>query len=105
MIKKGFAIISVMSLAFAATTGAAGTLDQVKSKDVLTLGVSEGVPGFSAPDDKGVWTGFDVDMGKAVAAAVLGDAGKIKYVPLASPSDCPWPRRSILKTTNPLRAR
>lgn len=62
----------------------AGTLDDVKSKGVLTLGASEGVPGFSIPDSSGHWVGFDVDMGRAVAAAVLGDAKKMKFVPLAS---------------------
>lgn len=84
MIKRIFAIVALMTVTFIASTALSGTLDNVKSKDVLTLGVSEGVPGFSAPDDKGVWTGFDVDMGKAVAAAVLADPEKIKYVPLAS---------------------
>jgi len=84
MIKRTFALVALMTITFIASTAMSGTLDNVKSKDVLTLGVSEGVPGFSAPDDKGVWTGFDVDMGKAVAAAVLADPEKIKYVPLAS---------------------
>lgn len=84
MIKRTFALAALMAITFMASTALSGTLDNVKSKDVLTLGVSEGVPGFSAPDDKGVWTGFDVDMGKAVAAAVLADPEKIKYVPLAS---------------------
>jgi len=84
MIKKMCAVIAIAALPLFAATGTAGTLENVKSKDVLTLGVSEGVPGFSAPDDKGVWAGFDVDMGKAVAAAVLSDTNKIKYVPLAS---------------------
>lgn len=84
MIRKTFAFAAIFSLSLVASSSVAGTLDNVQSKDVLTLGVSEGVPGFSAPDDKGVWTGFDVDMGKAVAAAVLADPNKIKYVPLAS---------------------
>lgn len=84
MIKKTLACITLLSTAFWVSTAVSGTLDNVKSKGELTLGVSEGVPGFSAPDDKGVWTGFDVDMGRAVAAAILGDAAKIKYVPLAS---------------------
>lgn len=84
MIRKTIAFVALLSLPLIATSSFAGTLENVKSKDVLTLGVSEGVPGFSAPDDKGVWTGFDVDMGKAVAAAVLSDSNKIKYVSLAS---------------------
>ena len=84
MAKKCTLLIAFAVFMMLAGSAFAGTLENVKSKDVLTLGVSEGVPGFSAPDDKGVWKGFDVDMGHAVAAAVLGDANKIKYVPLAS---------------------
>lgn len=84
MVKKILAFVVLMTLPLLVISAFAGTLENVKSKDMLTLGVSEGVPGFSAPDDKGVWTGFDVDMGKAVAAAVLADTKKIKYVPLAS---------------------
>ena len=60
----------------------AGTLDTVKGKGVLTCGVSTGVAGFSLPDDKGQWAGFDVDMCRAVAAAVFGDSTKVKFVAL-----------------------
>lgn len=84
MLRKLSVLITAAIVTFYAANVFAGTLENVKSNDVLVLGVSEGVPGFSAPDDKGVWNGFDVDMGRAVAAAVLGDPGKIKYVPLAS---------------------
>jgi len=77
---------AVLALAFVlgASTAMAGTLEDVKTKGFITLGVSEGVPGFSIPDSSGRWVGFDVDMGRAVAAAVLGDAEKLKFVPLAS---------------------
>ena len=64
MIKKTFAIIALMALPAMASTSLANTLEQVKAKDVLTLGVSEGVSGFSATDDKGVLTGFDGRDGK-----------------------------------------
>jgi len=57
------------------------TLDTVKSRGSLTCGVNIGLAGFSQPDDKGNWTGLDVDYCKAIAAAVLGDATKVKYVP------------------------
>lgn len=60
----------------------AGTLNEVKKRGELTCGVSTGVPGFSNPDEKGTWTGFDVDFCKAVAAATLGDAAKVKFIPL-----------------------
>jgi general L-amino acid transport system substrate-binding protein len=51
---------------------------------VLNCGISEGVPGFSIPDSNGRWVGFDVDMARAVAAAVLKNGEKIKFVSLAS---------------------
>ena len=60
----------------------AQTLKAVKDRGSLTCGVSMGLPGFSNPDDKGVWSGLDVDLCRAVAAAIFDDAGKVKYVPL-----------------------
>ncbi|WP_413205247.1 amino acid ABC transporter substrate-binding protein [Rhodospirillum sp. A1_3_36] len=63
---------------------AAETLDAVKGRGELVCGVSTGLPGFSVPDDKGAWTGIDVDTCRAVAAAVLGDASKVKFVPLTA---------------------
>ena len=57
------------------------TLDTVKQRGSLSCGVNIGLAGFSQPDDKGNWTGLDVDYCKAIAAAVLGDANKVKYVP------------------------
>ena len=63
---------------------AATTLEIVKQRGTLQCGVSQGVAGFSAPDDQGNWTGFDVDFCRAVAAAVLGDPAKVKFVPLST---------------------
>jgi general L-amino acid transport system substrate-binding protein len=57
------------------------TLDTVKQRGQLACGVNTGLPGFAAPDDKGVWSGLDVDYCKSIAAAVLGDASKVRYVP------------------------
>jgi len=65
-------------------SAAAGTLDDVRSRDKLICGVSEGLPGFSEKNGSGVWQGFDVDFCKAVAAAVLGDTAKVEYVPLTA---------------------
>ncbi|MEJ6078132.1 amino acid ABC transporter substrate-binding protein [Vibrio sp. 1-Bac 57] len=62
----------------------ADTLQDVMEKDVLNCGVSTGIPGFSAADSKGVWKGIDVDMCRSVASAVLGDASKVKYIPLTA---------------------
>ncbi|MES2752481.1 MAG: transporter substrate-binding domain-containing protein, partial [Pseudomonadota bacterium] len=61
-----------------------GTLQSVKDRGTLSCGVSQGLPGFSAPDDKGNWVGFDVDVCRAIAAAVLGDPSKVKFVPLSA---------------------
>jgi len=57
----------------------AGTLDDVKKKGFVRCGVSQGNPGFSNPDAQGNWTGLDVDVCRALAAAVFGDADKVKY--------------------------
>ena len=78
----------ITALAVTGVSGAAfaqgKTLDAVKQRDVLNCGVNTALAGFSAPDDKGNWTGLDVDYCKAVAAAVFGDATKVKYVPLTA---------------------
>jgi general L-amino acid transport system substrate-binding protein len=60
----------------------AGTLEDVRQRDALICGVSQGVPGFSIADSGGAWSGFDVDFCRALAAATLGDASKVRYVPL-----------------------
>jgi general L-amino acid transport system substrate-binding protein len=69
-------------LAALTVTGAAsaGTLEDVKARGVLRCVVSTGIAGFAYPDEKGVWKGFDIEFCRATAAAVLGDAGKIKAV-------------------------
>ncbi|GLH75588.1 amino acid ABC transporter substrate-binding protein [Bradyrhizobium sp. SSBR45G] len=68
-----------------ASVGAhAETLKTVKDRGMLACGVSQGLPGFSNPDDKGNWTGLDVDVCRAVAAAIFNDPTKVKYVPLSA---------------------
>ncbi|MCF8081072.1 MAG: amino acid ABC transporter substrate-binding protein [Desulfobacterales bacterium] len=62
----------------------AGTLEEVRARGELIAGVNGGVYGFSMPNDKGVWEGLDVDTARAVAAAVLGDANKVKFVALTA---------------------
>lgn len=71
------------SLAITAASAAA-TLDTVRQRDALVCGVSQGLAGFSNPDAQGRWTGIDTDICRAVAAAVLGDATKVRFVPLSS---------------------
>ena len=63
---------------------AQSTLDAVKSKGYVQCGVNTGLAGFSQPDSKGVWKGIDVDACRAVAAAVFGDASKVRYTPLTA---------------------
>ncbi len=67
----------------------ADTLADVKARGTLKCGVNQGLAGFSAPDDKGQWSGFDVDLCKAVAAAIFDDASKVTYVPLSAEARFP----------------
>jgi general L-amino acid transport system substrate-binding protein len=73
-------------LAFIATAGfaVAGTLDDVKAKGSISVGVNEGLFGFSKPDEKGVWRGLDVDTARAISVAVFGAPDKLKFVPLTA---------------------
>jgi general L-amino acid transport system substrate-binding protein len=77
---KLFAIAAAV-LVGTAGVASAQTLDKVKKAGTLSCGVNTGLAGFSAPDDKGNWTGLDVEYCRAVAAAVLGDAKKVRFVP------------------------
>jgi general L-amino acid transport system substrate-binding protein len=69
---------------FSAEAASAQTLKKVMERGALACGVTQGLPGFSSPDDKGNWTGFDVDYCRALAAAIFNNAGKVKYVPLSA---------------------
>jgi general L-amino acid transport system substrate-binding protein len=82
--KQGLAALAVAGLALTAAVPAhAGkTLDAIKARGQVVCGVNTGLAGFSAADSSGNWSGLDVDVCKAVAAAVLSDATKVKYVPL-----------------------
>ncbi|MFP7754463.1 amino acid ABC transporter substrate-binding protein [Thermodesulfobacteriota bacterium B35] len=77
------ASITLLLLVVLLVVGAAATtLDEVRKRGTLRCGVSTGLAGFSKPDAKGRWTGLDVDVCRAVAAAVLGDAERVQFVPL-----------------------
>src|SRR5215475_15240160 len=67
-----------------ATASAESPLDVVKKRGQIVCGVNVGLGGFSLPDSQGKWSGLDIDMCNAVAAAVLGDATKTKFVPLSA---------------------
>ncbi|OPF90202.1 Putative amino-acid ABC transporter-binding protein YhdW [Rhodopseudomonas palustris] len=69
---------------FSVSSADAQTLKTVKDRGMLSCGVSQGLPGFSAPDDKGNWAGLDVDVCRAIAAAVFDDPSKVKFVPLSA---------------------
>ena len=57
------------------------TVDAIKKRGALNCGIDTGVPGFAFQDNKGIWTGIDIDYCRAIAAAVLGDPNKVKYTP------------------------
>tara|TARA_R110000824_G_scaffold401778_1_gene616108 strand:- start:3381 stop:4406 length:1026 start_codon:yes stop_codon:yes gene_type:complete len=82
--KKHLALLaSAGSLSLAGmATAQADTLEDTIERGAVQCGVSDGLPGFSAPDDDGNWQGLDVDVCRAVAAAVLGDADAVNYISL-----------------------
>ena len=84
--KKTFvtAALGAAVLAIAASGASAATLDDIKAKGFVQCGVSQGLPGFSNPDSDGNWSGMDVDVCRAVAAATFGDASAVKYTPLSA---------------------
>lgn len=84
LVKKiGLLSAAVAALTVAALPAHAGkTLDAVKARGQVVCGVNVGLAGFSQADSNGAWTGMDVDVCKAIAAAVLNDPSKVKYVPL-----------------------
>jgi general L-amino acid transport system substrate-binding protein len=77
-------IALVVPMMFQPASGQSSRLEIVKARGVLRCGVNPNFAGFALPDNTGQWRGFDVDMCRAVAAAVLGDAGKTQYVALSA---------------------
>jgi general L-amino acid transport system substrate-binding protein len=80
---KAFGLAAAATIALAGAANAS-TLDDVKKKGFVQCGVSQGLPGFSSPDDKGNWSGLDVDVCRAIASAIFGDANAVKYTPLSA---------------------
>jgi general L-amino acid transport system substrate-binding protein len=77
-------VLGAAVLALAGSAASAATLDDVKAKGFVQCGVSQGLPGFSNPDADGKWSGLDVDLCRAVAAAVFGDGEAVKFTPLSA---------------------
>jgi len=81
-------LVTVCALASAvltlATSGSATTLEDVKKRGMLNCGANGQLPGFGFPDSQGNWTGLDVDLCRAVAAAIFNDATKVKFVALTA---------------------
>lgn len=78
------------SVVLAATVAKAGpTLDKVKARGHIVCGASQGTVGFGSPDDKGYWSGLDVETCRAVAVAIFGDKEKVDFVPLSGQQRIP----------------
>ena len=84
MLQRVMAAATAVFLALGGAAQAGATLDGVKQRGVLNCGVNVGIAGFSLPDSQGTWRGMDADLCRAVAAAVLGDPGKVRFVPLTA---------------------
>ena len=82
--KAQLAAVAVVALGtlLAAPAHAGKTLDAIKARGQVACGVNTGLAGFAAADSSGKWSGLDVDVCRALAAAVLSDPEKVKYVPL-----------------------
>ena len=77
-------VLALAAVAAPLCAQAQSTLESVTKKGFVQCGVNTGLAGFSQPDSKGVWKGIDVDVCRAVAAAVFGDANKVRYTPLTA---------------------
>ena len=82
LVRTAAACVATVAAFAAAPAHAGKTLDSIKSRGQVVCGVNTGLAGFSAADSNGKWSGLDVDICRALAAAVLGDGEKVKYVPL-----------------------
>src|SRR5262249_8717948 len=79
-----FLFAAPVALGFCVGAASAQTLKNVKDRGSLLCGVTQGLPGFSNPDDKGNWSGLDVDFCRAIAAAIFNDPSKVKFTPLST---------------------
>ena len=89
LVKQLTSLVAMFAVLFAFSTETMAakkskTLENTKKRGFVRCGVSQGLPGFSNADESGNWTGIDVDVCRAVAAATLGDATKVKFTPLSA---------------------
>jgi len=77
-------MLAITALLGLGASASAQTLSTVKQRGSLICGVTQGLPGFSSPDDRGNWTGLDVDLCRAIAAAIFNDPTKVKFTPLST---------------------
>ncbi|AUB80592.1 transporter substrate-binding domain-containing protein [Candidatus Thiodictyon syntrophicum] len=84
-----FAALLVLPLSVVPRAEAGEVLDAVKARGQVRCGVSQGIPGFSEMDAAGVWRGLDIDFCRAVAAAVLGNPDRVRFVPLSTAARFP----------------
>jgi general L-amino acid transport system substrate-binding protein len=77
-------LAAALALGLSCAASSAQTLKTVKDRGSLICGVSQGIAGFSSPDSNGNWTGLDVDLCRAIAAAIFNDASKVKFSPLST---------------------
>ncbi|MBN0322058.1 amino acid ABC transporter substrate-binding protein, partial [Pseudomonas aeruginosa] len=82
IMKGTWLVLAAVCLGASATAEAGATLDAVKRKVYVQCGVSDGLPGFSYADAKGRFKWLDVDICRALAAALFGDAEKVRFAPL-----------------------
>ena len=78
------ALVAALSLSAPVQAAGGPTLERVKKNGYLRCGVNEGLPGFASPDNKGEWTGLDVDFCRAVAAAIFNDPKKVRFTPTSA---------------------
>ena len=84
MLTHIWALAAVLAFSGVFVSSEAATLDEVKARGFVQCGVSKGKPGFSHRDEKGVWRGLDVDLCRALAAAIFSDATRLVLVPLSA---------------------
>src|ERR1700720_3607918 len=81
---RGVLVAAGVGLGLAGAAQAGATLDKVKQAGQISCGVGTGIAGFGAPDSQGRWAGFNIDICRAISAAIFGAADKVKYVPLTA---------------------